>query len=832
MAKRFHIPFRSLLQEDWTYEIHDADFVGDSLLVKGRVDGFRLNYEAESTNGRADMFTPVLASSSTFDMLIENSDMETFITDLATSREGRFHAVVYRDSSLYWIGYIVADEVRVSDRYYPYNLSIFSIDGLSRLREVDYRNPATGLKYTGRQTALQHFYNVISILGLNGVVTMPTTHFQTNFNWYASGMGTGSGNNGLTQFDIDHVVFHQTDREGNEIVWSAYDVLEALCRALGGRFFFALGHWWFMQSAEYAADTQPAWQFNISGTQTNYLGTNGYDKNINYTSRYKITGGSYTFLRAIKKVIVDYRHLSSNNRAEGFQWDETGPTGFETLPGVLGVSASFQSKAYIKIPFILFSTYQVLNPAHTYKPHQYVFRIHIKAGTEYLERPANNQTAWTSIVSYVEVRSPFLIESQNQVPTTFFFETTTDYLPTSMDGDQFEVKFELVKVVDQADNTITEGVFLDYVAFFRWDVNAMILSVSDEGLGNAPSLDVQRHEVEDDTDGNTGIYKVETYIGDGPLNYSLSRLTDGTDNTEDWTVGGSGTPAPISTLLAQEVLNLRQQATIVYQGVYFASDFNIYNRATDGTNAFIPIRLAFSAFRDQWEGDFVKVATGSFTTTVTPPYTPGPGNTGGPIKLPPSVPPSIPPGNIPDTTNLFGNIQGSVSATTMSVGVVAAETDPTISINAVPYSFVKQGDTVSLVNPVTGHAETFTVATTPAPNATTLDLVGTTVQDFPLGTYLKISPSAVYDRGFAYLTRDFSGTLWPIPVATGILPQLATVGAAEMLRRIRVWRSGVRLFYNEHTSGDYYPDGFYTTTDRIMLYQKARNETMYLEVIP
>jgi len=831
MAKRYHIDFNSLLSEPWTVEVHDTDFGGASAEINGRYQGFSLNYDPLSSGqGSADMFVPVMASSVTFDMLIGDAGLETFLSDLATSRENRFHLAIYRNSVLYWIGFIVADEVRVDDQDFPYNLSLFAIDGMSRLKEMDYLDPGTGLKYTGRENAIAHFYNIIEILGLTGVVTMPAAHFKTNFNWYSDSMTKGSGFNGLTQFDIDHIVFQQVDSEGNDVVWNCLEVLEALCRGLGGRFYMADGHWWFMQSAEYTTTLQTVWTFNAAGAQTGYNSGTSYGRDIDKTTRFKLNGGSFTFLRPMKKVVVDYHHLSGMNRAEGLHWNEVGPLTFVELPGVLGIDASNESQMHIRVPFVVDSTYQVLNPAHVYKPHQYVFKLTVKAGTEYLNLTAvNNVYEWTSIASEVEVRTMFVTESMNQVPTLYAFETVTDYIPTSMDGDNIEVKIILEKVVDQAGTTITEGVFVDYVAFFKFDVDDMKVVILNEGLGNNPAPDVERHEVADSVDGNTGVYKVETFFGDGPLPATLSRLTDGTDNTENWgvdTITGTDT---ISTLLATEILNLRQPAAKVYQGVYFAGDFHIYSRAVDGTEAFIPIRLKLAAFDDQWSGDFVQVETGIYTPTPSPPYIPGNGNGGlpGRLKQPSTGPAALPEGeNLSPvvTNNLISN-----SPTTSSDGLVGATVDPSLPINAVNYSFTKQGDTVWLMDPNTGYTETFTVTTTPAPNATTLGLTGTSVLDFPAGSYLIANPSNK-DRGFSKLSRNFTGTVWPIAVSIGILPQEADIGIDEMVRRYIVYRSGVRLFYSP--IGSPYPDAFYTTTDRIIFHQKCRDETVHLQVIP
>lgn len=848
MAKRFHIAFTTLRGEPWAVEIHDTDFVGTSTEVEGRRAGFYLDYEAGQAQGIADMFAPIMGSSVRFDMLVEDASMEGLLTDLATAREKRFYLVLYRNSALYWVGYIIADEVRVSDRYYPYNLSIFAIDGISRLKEIEYRQ-GNGARFFGRDTALGHFYNLIGRIGIADAVPLNLKYFQTNFNWYASGMATGSGNCPLTQFDIDHIVFYDIDNEGNETIWNCYEALTAICRALGGRFFFAGGGYWFMQPGQYKNATQAVWGFDSSGAQVSYIAAMDFDEQIDYSSSAgrKLTGGSWTFLRSVKKVVVDYRHKSGNNRALGVTFSHlllSNPS--VTLPGTVTVDNLDESRIKILSKFRVRTNSLDISqlPAwDVYPQHRYLFLITLKVGAYYLKSSVSGgiyglteaEVEWTTSAATVQVFSPVITEVKDNKDVEFELAVTTDSLLPVMSGSDIEIHIELDKVVDYAFNEVTTDSALQ-AAWFHWHNYFNSVVVEDEGVGNAPSVDIKRHEAEDSADGNTGIYGIKTYFGDGPFPFSLSRLTDSGTATGNWGVGTSGTDS-ISMLLAKEVLSVRQTAAKVYQGAYLISGMHVYSRVTDLGEAYIPIRLSYSAFDDRWGGDFVKVAAGTFTITVNGPFTPGWQNTPSPGKGQVTVegpPVGVPTGGIVYDPNnsIINTTNNAVSPTATAGSIVNAAVDPVVNINAVPYSFVKKGDTVTLFDPGTGNTQQFTVAATPSPNATGVALTGTASYSFPPGTYVQVEPAAILDRGFSYFDNNFTGTLWPIPVATGILPQLADVGAEEMRRRVRVFRQGVRLFWRENTPGDHEPGMFYTTTDRIVFYEKVRGERVYLEVVP
>lgn len=845
MAKRHHISFTTIKGEAWTVEIHDADFTGTSTEVDGRFEGFGLDYQAQNLEGTADMFAPIMASSARFDMLIDAGN-ESLVTDMAASREKRFHLVIYRGGSLYWVGYIVIDGVRADDRYYPYNLSIFAIDGLSRLKEIEYKNPATGFKYHNRQTALGHFYNIIDILDLQGVVNMPVKTFRTNFNWFADGMATGSGNCPLTQFEIDHVVFQETDNEGNEIIWNCYEVLEALCRGLGGRFFFADGSYWFMQPGEYTTSTQTVWAFDDGMAQVGYNSGRNYDKAIDYSSgvRLKETGGSWTHLRPIKKVVVDYHHLSGNNRAEGITFSNSATGSLTSLPGVVTVDNNNETRLIANIKMKV-RTNQLdiadLPDYNVYPPHRYKFLVTIKIGSYYLNNAITgtiydlNEThiEWLSAANTIETFSPIITETTDNTDVYFDLNITTPALYPIMSGNPIQFHVELDSVIDIDGNEVTdEPIFA--TSWWRWNNHFNNIFLEEEGVGNAPSQDVKRYEVEDTTQGNTGIYPIDTFFGDGPLPFSLSRLTDGDgDKTEDWGVGASGNNS-ISMLLAKEVLNLRQTAAKVYQGVYLAADIHPYSRVVDLTEGYIPTRLSYSAFYDKWGGDFVKVAAGVFTPTTNGPWTPGTGN--GPLtgKGPgvPSFPSSTPNGATFDPNNsLINNANNAISTTTTAQGIPTGTTNPTVNISAVGGSFVKQGDTIKLLDPSTGTTQNFNVAATPAPNATTLSLAGTASHSFPPGTFIQPVQS-ITGRGFVHMVRDFTGTLLNVPTTTGTLPNPSIIGENEALRRVRVFRGSTRIYFNNHTAGDYYADGFHLSGQRVTFYQKVRGETVFVEVIP
>ena len=124
----------------WRIEIWDSSFVGEEYEFKV-ANGVRKEYRADGDN----VFSPILGSSVTFQMEVQDATHEALITDLAGAPEGRFTVALYVDTVLDWAGVINSPEISIEDHTYSYGFSITAVDGLGPAEKL--RIPASRDRY-------------------------------------------------------------------------------------------------------------------------------------------------------------------------------------------------------------------------------------------------------------------------------------------------------------------------------------------------------------------------------------------------------------------------------------------------------------------------------------------------------------------------------------------------------------------------------------------------------------------------------------------------------------------------------------------------------------
>lgn len=837
MAKRFYIDFSTIQGEDWTVEVHDTNFVGTAIEVDGDFEGLRIEYAGEQ-----DVFSPIVPSTATFRMIVPSAghDTETFLTDLAGAKEGRFHLVIKRDAAVYWLGYIVNDQVSIPDKFYPFHASLTAIDGIARMKHREYKE-IFGAPYTGRETILEHFYNVITHIGLMGLsgVTMPTIRFRSNVNWFDAAMVTTT--DPLAQADIDHVRFQSKDKQGFAVYWTVYEVLEAICRQFGGRFFFAEGSYWFFQTLEYENSTQTVHTYNSSGALIAKTTGVSFDKTIDFVSAWKRSGGNWTFLPPLLRVINNYYHLTNVNRAKGLFFNAANP-GPETLIGTLAVDAVDTTRIRAQFNIRTRTTDIGAPPTLAFPYHRYYFDITIKIGsgvgtTHYLFRelggniyaPTYDEDAtWEATVEAYEAYSGLVSKYDNGADRIHPVEFTTPYLGIWANQKEIELTIILNRIEDEQGTTWTNT---GSNFFFEWDLDDPFVEVLGEGSQSVYATDVLKFKVNDTSGANTQEEEFDTYFGDGPLILSLSSLQVGGVNTSLWKVSGTGTGYDINKLIAKEILELRNKPLEIYQGTFIKDDIHLFSRIVSDGKSWIPLRLSYSAFYDLWEGDFAKIAKAPTTINVDDPEPFDPNNDpfvphDGGVKFP-SAPVSTDPFTPLGAVNsIFNSIAPATLDGTQLKADINTPTPNEVTINPVSYVFAKAGDTFKIINPATFQSEIITIAANYVPGATTLQFTEDVIFDYPSGSFLVPQASVVMTNSGGVVVQkqgNYTGDTWTI--TAGTLPNPASVSESEIDRRVKVWRSGLRVPYNT-------ADGFVIdyAANRIDFQLKVRGETLFLEL--
>jgi len=137
MAIRFRNIFRGENGQYWTVHIHDTEHSGDYTEYESAPPGFTLQYA-----GGEDIYHPIIPSTCTVPMYIQDSTGDTFLSDLATSDEGRFRITIRKgngdNTALYWVGIITLDNITIEDAPHPHVVELKAVDGLQLLSRIPY----------------------------------------------------------------------------------------------------------------------------------------------------------------------------------------------------------------------------------------------------------------------------------------------------------------------------------------------------------------------------------------------------------------------------------------------------------------------------------------------------------------------------------------------------------------------------------------------------------------------------------------------------------------------------------------------------------------------
>lgn len=130
MAIRFTGTYGTTYLNQIIVEIHDTDFSGDST-------GLNFTKEGLIEKSEGEYLDTIKTTNYKCSIYLDTDEAISFFDDLIEADEGRFHVVVYRDSTLLFKGRIIVDSMIKEDSLYPM-LSFQAIDGLTLLKNVAY----------------------------------------------------------------------------------------------------------------------------------------------------------------------------------------------------------------------------------------------------------------------------------------------------------------------------------------------------------------------------------------------------------------------------------------------------------------------------------------------------------------------------------------------------------------------------------------------------------------------------------------------------------------------------------------------------------------------
>lgn len=766
MATRVSYQFVTFYNETFRVDIDDADFVGDALDVDVAPDGFTLRYDGET-----DSVNPgVVGSSASCSILVtpdNSTDIETLVLDIKNSVETRFSMAIYKitagpTTALYWAGYIISDLGGFEDVGDSYFYTIKSVDGLARLKNVDFKDdsvdPAIPI---AKDEFVDHILRILKKIGTASLYWGGSDVFlRTVVNWQDGNMPTATAAKDPLKYSrVDGEVFAKKARssDGDDWDWrSYYDVISEICRNWGARLMLSNGAWRFEQVRERMEENFFERRWSTGNTLLSSTSTAGYDKPvIQVSDDNRLRGGQFNYLPALSKTEVFYDHKTYKNHLENlsYKWYNGGINSSITRTGF-----NFDADTYFRVSGILKVDVSVVSYT---KPWRYIFGIIVMAdpgnyridsettaivaggvGVPTLNREQPN---WQVASVYYEVSTPWVFSTNYSGEIPFNF--TTPFIPSGQTG--FTVDFNSgLGGEDYAASSVS-------VTVNDWRWKDLTLQVY--GNDSAGNFEVARRYLSLNANaGNSDALKITTSFGHAVYGWTACKIettdddtfVDWDDTTATWERANENTAAEFGQLLSYQTQQLQNNPVETYSGTLSADATHAHSRIVfPDDSTWLINRGQWAAKPNLWDVEMLKtgVADGPDIDSTTPVGIPGPleGSEGNPFGL------VVAPGSGTGTTTATG-FQGDLAlafltGNTVSTGI-APGTVTSIPVGTpVKGGSINDNDIIYIVDPQSGQVFTFVADGDVADGATsiTVDSTSTTV-NIPIGAQVIPSPLNIY----------------------------------------------------------------------------------------
>ena len=765
MGKRYTCTAPSYKGISYTIEIYDSVYAGGVTTFKAGPDLFTLNYANE--NGKR--WTPIVGSELSFTFYVEDAGGEQFMADIASGTINRFTVKVLSGASIFWTGIITPNSTERDDYDYPISFEIRATCGISILKNIPYLN--SGALYTGVASFKSHLVNALSKLGTAALYGGSDVFLRTSVDWWDTNVTVSNGTDPLDKYGVDHWTFYQFHTTGGveEDVMSCYEVISEVCKAMGSRIYMMNGAFW-VEQISYKTGNFVSRNYTKTGTYLTFNSFSGANVlNRTTTGARNIGGGGYfSYYPALRRVDVNYHSFARYNLFVGSQfvsnltvqdvsrnitYDITDNSGTTTLKITGNMPVQITNNSFVV---------SAQNPVNV------VFKARIEFGgyrwTNTFTRVNNgvyfSTGAWTAagLGGYFYYQCAF-----NSLPA--IGAKTSNFTPISIitgpmiatGGSQvFSIELDSVQKAYQifspetATITATSGptgspLDLD----IAYTVENIWIEVFDDGTADLRE-DIITYPILGDVD-NYEKETVDVRIG-GSVHpnlvgrvrrYNGSAWVDATT----WGTGGGTKLKTISALLGQIIIqgqniNIRKMRTTAF------GSLTLYKRyTTDGVN-WLMMGGRWNAQRDEFTGEFFELNYGPEGIASTPvkvistggikhPTTAGGGN--GTVTVGTPTTSGNPGFNVSFPPSVLDPLKNNTTAAAISSGASITSLSVSVALSGNDYAV---GDTITIVNPVTGQKDDLTVTAAPTAGAFSMTVSGTATAAYPQGAFLIKKPIA------------------------------------------------------------------------------------------
>ena len=638
---KFFGEFRSLHGHFYLIEIWDEDYTGsDPTQFNVTGNGFELNYSGQTDN----IYSPIIGSSASFGMYVENIHHASFLNSLKEYQQDRYYIKIWKgeydgqdanqwyntskvsDDGLvmnfspdeedvvyldfYWAGYVMQDIIEIEDVSQPYVLTVKATDGISKLKDT-----IVTTSYFRQFT--KQFINALDGVGVLGIYGSEHPVLTVVCNWWAQEMTYNVNNNPLDELHADFRAFDTVDEDGNITGRSWFEVLSQMCYLFGLRFYYSNGQYRLEQL--FARESVSIMEHRYKKDKTKIDNASvSYNKTINQTSnKARLAGNIYNFLPAVNNVsvIVNKEPKAINGIISDEDAQPTTNVGlivatppnqilfrFRHVGQVTANVSVGSSKIYMKLRLNV---------------ELYDFNANT---TYYLKRTFTGMTAsgisWTTTQAgsgYEVIIGPLQEFDREELLVVGTTSVLTPNIPE--DGD-VEFDWEFVEFVKSNGTTHT----LNASNSYAWQMETKSLTTTN-GKGISHET-LRTRAISPNTSIKSNLSyelpELNLFTGSGERGSLVEQVVVAgifiRQGYTNWREGNAGTYKTIQRLVCEEFLKLMDEPIEKYMGRFFSShDFR--QRLTFDSKNWIQLGGRFNANNDEWDGEWFAISRASIVPT-------------------------------------------------------------------------------------------------------------------------------------------------------------------------------------------------------------------------
>jgi hypothetical protein len=594
----------------WQCDIHDSDYAAAINTASG--NGFQITYNG---NGDAPLAN-IKGSSCRLNLIWREDDTfyTGFINDLKGANEHEFALVIYKDSSLYWAGNITGDSLSWGNENTSRELTIDAIDGLGRLRDMNYDGILPGVAEEMTDTK-QVFEVLLDLLSINDLdqfwgATDPYIEFEPH--WALNTSYT----DWLDRLSVPRLLFLDREEEEervNDEPKSAYECLEIILSHLNMRIIHSDGRYWLQQvmgmSGANAATRYTYYKGNtpVSSSPWKWWQSSATTVARNAavgTDVEVLSGGRFSYFQGLQRAEMNVPdiHFAYTNAQNTYTLRQLNPTNCPfTETSELGVIKGGTGKR-IQIRIDLSGEYYLAGTFRSLRAVRNRFyiqlRVKVIAGSYRLYdngRTDGTDLEWTTTDTS---HSVYINRSTagNVYNDAMNVVIETPDIPWSLEQVTVEITYDIIDRNTGASYNLSPAPYEANIrnVAFTFVSNGKILTLSKLAINNPTITDYE----------NNTLYKHPDYLLDDVglvTNQNSFQLnTTGTTFVDITAVdSGHSTDEIISETILQDAMSLQIYPIQVYEGAITGA-YEPYKTFQYGSNYYVFNGGTFDAKNDEW----------------------------------------------------------------------------------------------------------------------------------------------------------------------------------------------------------------------------------------